>query len=131
MSSFRIFPDRDASIIVVCGIAAAEWFAKVGDNAAMGASMNADSDIALFRQDLVALKRDVASLTEHMKSGDTTTVQTAAGEIERPVRSLRQQAGADDGHSTKAVSLFIEKQAFVVLSLAVAFGYIGARVFRR
>jgi hypothetical protein len=96
----------------------------------MSASTNADSDIALFRQDLVALKRDVASLTEHMKSGETTTVQTAAGEIERPVRSL-QQAGAEGGRSNKAVSLFIEKQALLMLSLAVAFGYIGARVFRR
>ena len=97
----------------------------------MSASTNADSDIALFRQDLVALKRDVASLTEHMKGGETTTVQTAAGEIEPPVRSLRQQAKAEGGQSTKALSLFIEKQAFVVLSLAVAFGYIRARVFRR
>jgi hypothetical protein len=96
----------------------------------MSASMNADSDIALFRQDLVALKRDVASLTEHMKGGEGSTVQNAAGEIERSVRSLRQE-GAEGGQSTKAVSLFIEKQAFVVLSLAVAFGYIGARVFRR
>ena len=97
----------------------------------MSASTNADSNIALFRQDLAALKRDVASLTEHMKGGETTTVQTAAGEIERPVRSLRQQAKAEGGQSNKAVSLFIDKQAFVVLSLAVAIGYIGARVFRR
>ena len=97
----------------------------------MSASTNADCDIALFRQDLVALKRDVASLTEHMKGGETPTVRTAAGEIERPVRSLRQQAKAEDGQSNKAVSLFIEKQAFVVLSLAFAVGYIGARVFRR
>jgi hypothetical protein len=97
----------------------------------MSASTNADSGIALFRQDLVALKRDVASLTEHMKGGETRTVRTPAGEIERPVRSLRQQAGAEGGQSNKAVSLFIEKQAFLVLSLAVAFGYIGARVFRR
>lgn len=97
----------------------------------MSASTDDASDIALFRQDLVALKRDVASLTEHMKGGETTTVQTAAGEIERPVRSLRWQAGAEGGQSNKAVSLFIEKQAFLVLSLAVAIGYIGARVFRR
>ena len=96
----------------------------------MSASTNADSDIALFRQDLVALKRDVASLTEHMKGGETTTVQTAAGRIQRPVRSLRWQAG-EGGQSNKAVSLFIEKQAFLVLSLAVLIGYIGARVFRR
>jgi hypothetical protein len=97
----------------------------------MSASTNADSDIALFRQDLVALKREVASLTEHMKGEETSTLQSAAGETEQSVRSLRQQAGAEGGQSTKAVSLFIEKQAFVVLSLAVAFGYIGARVFRR
>jgi hypothetical protein len=97
----------------------------------MSASTNADSDIALFRQDLVALKREVASLTEHMKGEETSTIQSAAGEIERSLRSLRQQAGAEGGQSTKAVSLFIEKQAFVVLSLAVAFGYISARVFRR
>jgi hypothetical protein len=97
----------------------------------MSASTNADSDIALFRQDLVALKREVASLTEHIKGEETSAIQSAAGENERSVRSLRQQARAEEGQSTKAVSLFIEKQAFVVLSLAVAFGYIGARVFRR
>jgi hypothetical protein len=97
----------------------------------MSASLNEESDIALFRQDLAALKRDVASLTEHMKCGETSTVQNAAGQIERSVWSLRQQAGAEGGQSTKAVSFFIEKQAFVVLSFAVAFGYIGARVFRR
>ena len=102
----------------------------MGDNAAMSATTNADSDIALFREDLVALKRDVASLTEHIKGGETS-VQTAAGEIERPVPTLRQQAKAEGGQSNKAVSLFIEKQAFAVLSLAVAIGYIGARVFRR
>ena len=50
----------------------------------MSASMNADSDIELFREDLVALKRDVASLIEHMKGGATNTVQNAAGEIEPP-----------------------------------------------
>jgi hypothetical protein len=97
----------------------------------MSASTNADSDIAQFRQDLVALKREVASLTEHMKGEETSTIQSAAGEIERSVRSLRQQAGSEGGQSTKAVSLFIEKQAFVVLSLAIAFGYIGVRVIRR
>ena len=97
----------------------------------MSASMNGDSDIALFRQDLVALKRDVASLTAHMKGGEPSTVQNAAGEIERSVGSLRQRGGAEGGQSTKGVSLFIEKQAFVVLSFAIAFGYIGARLFRR
>ena len=33
----------------------------------------------LFREDLVALKRDVASLIDHMKGGATNIVQDAAG----------------------------------------------------
>lgn len=33
----------------------------------MTASLNADSDLELFREDLDAVKRDVASLIEHMK----------------------------------------------------------------
>jgi hypothetical protein len=71
----------------------------------MSASTNADSDIALFRQDLVALKREVASLTEQMKGEETSTIQSAAGEIERSVRSLRQQAGAE-GASRPRRSVF-------------------------
>ncbi len=129
MSSFRIFPDRDASIIVVSHRRGR--MVREGGRQRRHERIDERRFRALFRQDLVALKRDVASLTEHMKGGETGTVQNAAGEIERSVRSLRQQGGAEAGQSTKAVSLFIEKQAFVVLSLAIAFGYIGARVFRR
>ena len=70
----------------------------------MSASMNADPDLAVFREDLVALKRDVASLIEHMKGGATNTVQNAADQIERGVRSLRQEAGAEGERSAKAVS---------------------------
>ena len=49
-----------------------------------------------------------------------------------PPAKLNRPCGAYAGkRERKAVSLFIEKQAFLVLSLAVAIGYIGARVFRR
>jgi hypothetical protein len=77
------------------------------------------------------LKRDVASLTEHMNGGETRTVQNAAGQMERRVRSLRQQAGAQGDRSAKAVSLFVENQPVAALSIAVAVGYISARVLRR
>ena len=50
----------------------------MGDNIVMSAWMNADSEIALFREDLLALKRDVASLIEHMEGAATSTVQNAA-----------------------------------------------------
>jgi ElaB/YqjD/DUF883 family membrane-anchored ribosome-binding protein len=97
----------------------------------MSASMDSDPDIALFREDLVILKRDVASLIEHIKGGATNKVQNATNQVERHVRSLRQKAGAQGERSAQAVSVFTEKQPFVALMIAVGIGYVGARVLRR
>ena len=65
--------------------------------------MDSDPDIALFREDLVILKRDVASLIEHIKGGATNNVQIATNQIERHVRSLRQEAGAQGERSAQVV----------------------------
>ena len=97
----------------------------------MNASMNADPDLAAIREDLLALKRDVASLVEHIKSGATNRVQNAADQIDRGVRSLRQQAGAEGERSAQAISVFVERRPLVALMIAVGVGYIGARVLRR
>ena len=103
----------------------------MGDLAVMSASMNADPDLAVFREDLVTLKRDVASLIEHIKGGAANKVQNAADQVERRVRSLRQEARAEGERSAEAVSVFIEKQPFVALMIAVGIGYVGARVLQR
>ena len=97
----------------------------------MSASMKAEPDLAAFREDLLALKRDVASLIEHIKGGATNRVQNAADQIDRGVRSLRQQAGAEGERSAKAISLFVEKRPLVALMIAAGVGYIGASVLRR
>jgi hypothetical protein len=59
MSSFRIFSPRESSIMVPAS-SRAERFTKMGENSVMTAQMNADSDLELFREDLDAVKRDVA-----------------------------------------------------------------------
>ena len=97
----------------------------------MSASMDADPDIALFRKDLVILKPDVASLIEHIKGGATNNFQNATNQVERHVRSLHQEAGAQGERSAKAVRVFTEKQPLVALIIAVGIGYVGARVRRR
>ena len=97
----------------------------------MSASMDSDPDIALFREDLVILKRDVASLIEHIKGGATNKVQNSTNQVERHVRSFRQKAGARGEGSAEAISVFTEKQPLVALIIAVGIGYVGARVFRR
>jgi len=97
----------------------------------MSASMNADPDLALFREDLVALKRDVAILIEHIKGGAAHTVQSVTGHIERQARSLRQEARSEGERSGDALSLFVETQPLTALMIAVGIGYVGARVLRR
>ena len=78
----------------------------MGDLQVMSASMDSDPDIALFREDLVILKRDVASLIEHIKGGATNKVQNAANQVERHVRSLRQETGAQGERSAQAVRAY-------------------------
>jgi hypothetical protein len=85
----------------------------MGDFQVMSASMDSDPDVALFREDLVILKRVVASLIERIKGGATNKVQNATNQVERHVRSLRQEAGAQDERSAQAVSVFIKKRPFV------------------
>jgi hypothetical protein len=103
----------------------------MGDLQVMSASMDSDPDIALVREDLVTLKRDVASLIEHIKGCATNNVQNATNQIERHVRSLRQEAGAQGEPSAQAIRAFTEKQPLVALMIAVGIGYVGARVLRR
>jgi ABC-type bacteriocin/lantibiotic exporter with double-glycine peptidase domain len=103
----------------------------MGDLEVMSASIDSDPDIALVREDLVILKRDVASLIEHIKGGATNKAQNATNQVERHVRSLRQQAVAQGERSAQAVSVFTEKQSLVALVIAVGIGYVGARVLRR
>ena len=97
----------------------------------MNAAMKVEPDLAMLREDLDALRHDVASLIEHMKDGATNTVQNAASEVERRVRSLTQQAGAERDRSAKALSLFIQNQPLVALTIAAGIGYVGARMLRR
>lgn len=103
----------------------------MGDLQVMSASMDSDPGSALFREDLVILKREVASLIERIKGGATSNVQIATNQIERHVRSLRQEAGAQGERSAQAVRVFTEKQPLVALIIAVGIGYVGARVLRR
>jgi hypothetical protein len=108
-----------------------ERLMTMGDVGVMNASVKVEPDLALFREDLDALKHDVANLIEHVKGGATNTVQNAAGEVDRRVRSLSQRAGAGGDRSAKALSLFVHNQPVVALTIALGIGYVGARVLRR
>jgi hypothetical protein len=97
----------------------------------MAESKNAEMDLAAFRDDLAALKHDVASLIEHVKGGATDKVHNAAEQIDRGARGLCHDMEAEGERSAKAVGAWVEKQPVLALLIALGVGYIGARAFLR
>jgi hypothetical protein len=65
----------------------------MGDLQVMSASMDSDPDIALVREDLVVLKRDVASLLEHIKGGGRTTFKTPPTKLNRTCGASAKKRG--------------------------------------
>ena len=97
----------------------------------MAESKNAEMDLAAFRDDLATLRRDVASLIEHVKGGAAVTVQNAAEQIDRGARGFYHDVGAEGERSAKAVGAWVEKQPVLALLIALGVGYVGARAFLR
>ncbi len=97
----------------------------------MAESTNMEQDLAAFRDDLAGLKRDVASLIEHVKGGATDKVHNAAEQIDRGARRFCHEAGAEGERSAKAIGAWVEKQPVLALLIALGVGYVGARAFLR
>jgi hypothetical protein len=97
----------------------------------MAESKNAEMDLAAFRDDLAALKHDVASLIEHVKGGATDKVHNTAERIDRGARGFCREAGAEGERSAKAIGAWVEKQPVLALLIALGVGYVGARAFLR
>jgi hypothetical protein len=65
----------------------------MGDLQVMSASMDSDPDIALFREDLVILKRDVASLSNTSKVARRTTFKTPPTKLNRTCGASSKKRG--------------------------------------
>lgn len=91
----------------------------------------ADSDLATLRDDLAGLKRDVASLIDHLKIGVATGTRTAATEIDDSAR--RVMRGVADGAEKSAglIAHEVEKQPLVALLIALGIGWVGGRLMPR
>jgi hypothetical protein len=88
-------------------------------------------DLAAFRDDLAALKLDVANLVEHLKGGAADKVRSAAEQIDREARGFCREAGLEGERSAKAVGAWVEKQPVLALLIALGVGYVGARALLR
>jgi hypothetical protein len=97
----------------------------------MSGSNKSEPGIAGLQDDIAALKRDVASLIEHLKVGATTGAQNAAGQLDDGAHRICRGLAAEGDRAVKAVSDQIEAQPLVALLIALGVGYVGGRLLSR
>jgi hypothetical protein len=94
-------------------------------------STRQDADLIAVKDDIAALKRDVASLIEHLKAGVTRGVQTAAAHVDGGSRRVYRNAAAEGERAVKSIGERVERQPLLALLIAIGIGYIGGRVLDR
>ena len=94
-------------------------------------SAKTDADLANLQDDIIALKRDVTSLLQHLKGNAIGTAQSAATQIDASAHRIYRNIAAEGGRSAKAIGRQVEDQPLASLLIALGVGYVGGRVLSR
>ena|SRR5690348_3108210 len=94
-----------------------------------------NSDLEAIVSDLASLKRDITTLTDHLKidaiNGAKGAAQDAAGHLGDEVERLYGNLAAQGERSMKALGRQVEEQPIMSLLLAFALGFAGSRLLSR
>lgn len=85
---------------------------------------NADSDLEKIASDIQALKKDLARLMEHIKTGATETMSEEARRLYGTIASEGQRQAA-------ALAQSVEEKPLTSVLIAFAVGFVAARIFSR
>jgi len=92
-------------------------------------------DLDAIVTDLASLKRDIAALTDHLKTGAINGVsgatRDAAGHLGEEAERLYGNLAAQGERSMKALGRQVEEQPVMSLLLAFALGFAGSRWLSR
>ncbi len=98
----------------------------------MSSPSKAATDIDTIGEDLAALKRDFASLMEHVKTGAVNgangSAKYAASKLSDEAQQLYGKLASESTRSVQALSRQIEAQPIASLLIAFAAGFIGSRL---
>jgi ElaB/YqjD/DUF883 family membrane-anchored ribosome-binding protein len=90
-----------------------------------------NTEMTSLRDDVQALKHDVTSLLEHLKTEVTNGAQCAASHLDDGSRRLYRGVSTEGGRAAKALGQQIEKQPLLAALIALGLGYLGGRLLSR
>lgn len=97
----------------------------------MTASSDAQPDFTALRDDLSALKRDMAVLLTNLKGSAANGAAGAAAQINAGANGVYDAAAASGSRAADALGKQMEEQPVMALLIAFGLGFIGSRVLLR
>jgi hypothetical protein len=90
-----------------------------------------DPVLAMLKDDIAALKRDVTKLLAHTKASVADGTQSAAGFLDDGTRRLYRGAAEEGGRAVSRIGDEVRKQPVAAVLLVLVAGYIGGRLLSR
>lgn len=104
----------------------------------MAANFNSETAVAALRDDLAALRADVAGLIQHLKTDAangarhaSAAVKDGAGEIYDSAGQFYRGFAEKTESSALALGRQVEAQPVIAVLVALGLGYVGGRVMSK
>ena len=88
-------------------------------------------DLSALQADMVALRKDVATLMEHLRKETANGAYGAAARLEKQAGQLYRSVASEGQKSAEALSNRIEDQPLTAVLIAAGIGYLGGRLLSR
>ena len=88
-------------------------------------------DLTTLQADVTALKKDVASLLDHLQAGTLNSARGTVDRLEKQAEMLYRTVTAEGQKSAEALSHRIEDQPLTAVLVAAGIGYLGGRLLTR
>ncbi|HMA49115.1 MAG TPA: hypothetical protein VKP60_05125 [Magnetospirillaceae bacterium] len=88
-------------------------------------------DLASLQADVTALKKDVASLLDHLQKETVNGARGAVDRLEKQAEQLYRTVYAKGEQQAEVLSHKIEDQPLTAVLIAAGIGYLGGRLLAR
>lgn len=88
-------------------------------------------DLAALQDDILALKKDVATLLTHLQKETVNGAKGAVDRIEKQAEHLYRTVSAEGHKQAEVLSHKIEDQPLTAVLIAAGIGYLGGRLLAR